>query len=221
MRVAVCFSGLPRLNAHRALLAWHRMITRYQADVFVHTWLTGDEDRHWIDRRVAGEFKPKLLKYEPMRALDVSMFTERIWPTADAYRMLSGFTSINESIALATNYAAHLGFVYDFVIRARFDVEIDHLDLEPVDGVVVPDDPDKLGLVFTYRGERTWGINDLVAYGKQQMMQLYAVTNQHMLSLYRDEGVDVCPEIFLAASLKKQRVPVDFRPIPHRIVRTS
>ena len=221
MRVAVCFSGLPRLHAHNAILAWHRIISKYSADVFIHTWINTDQHNS-IDNRLAGEFKPKILKYEPLRKLNVDMFTDRIWPTADAYRMLSGFIGIRESIGLAIQYAEHQHFEYDFIIRGRFDVAVDTFELEPVEcnGVVVPDDPDKHGLQFTYRGEQLWGINDLIAYGSSQAMHLYSITDQHMHSLYRDEGVDVCPEIFLTASLKKQQVPIMFQKINHHIVRT-
>jgi hypothetical protein len=216
MKVAISFSGLPRLSAQIAIDNWLKIIDQYHADVFIHTWV---DQNNGLDDKLIPIFKPKILKYEPSRLLDVREFTQRIWPTADAYRMLSGFTSIYESMNLVEKYSQHQNFIYNIVIRARFDVNVENLILEPiVDGIVIPDDPDKHVLKFTYNEKNVWGINDLFAYGPMSLMRAYATTNLHMHQLYR-EGVDVCPEIFLTANLMKQQIPIIFKPISQYIVR--
>ena len=212
--VAICFSGLPRLSAQKAINSWLKIVKQYKANVFVHTWLENENDRDWIEDRIIPIFKPKMFKYEPFRNFDVSSFTERHWPTVNPYRMMSGFTSVNESIALATSFKK-----YDFIVRARFDVEIDELLLSNTEGVTVHDDKDKHILKFNYRNREYFGINDLVAYGSDEMMRLYARTNQNMYDLYHYECVDVCPEIFLTSNLIKEGVDINFQNIPHRIVR--
>ena len=221
MRVAVCFSGLPRLDAWSAITSWQRFISANQADVFVHTWCDDTNQYQSLMTRMNGQLAPRAVIMEPSVDLPVAQYTERIWPTASPYRMLSGFTSIHRCFDLAQSWANHTSTTWDYVVRARFDVEIEPFELQPAFGVVVHDDPDKLILKFTYRGQPMWGINDLVAYGAPDAMAAYARTDELMPSLYADEGVDVCPEIFLTASLTRQNTPITFRQMPNRIVRAQ
>lgn len=218
-RVAICFSGLPRLTHIMTTVRWQQYIKKYNADVFIHTWiLDQDTQKNTVDKLVS-YFNPKVIKLESSRTYPLDQYSQRIWPTVIPYNVFSAYASIYESMKLANNYAFLQKFEYDYVIRARFDVLVDNLNLEPVEGIAVPDDPDKHGLKFKYRGIDLFGINDLVAYGNQKYMTLYSNVIKHMQDLYHGEGVDMCSELFLTSNLIRQNVPIVFRPFKTTIIR--
>ena len=86
-------------------------------------------------------------------------------------------------------------------------------------GVAVPDDPDKKVLKFNFMNQDLWGISDLVAYGSQKSMTLYANTIKNLSQLYHNEGISMCAEMLLTANLVKQNVNIDFRPYTAAIIR--
>jgi hypothetical protein len=108
---------------------------------------------------------------------------------------------------------------YDLVIRGRLDWYAKDLVLAAFNGVVIPYDTDKIPLIFQYSGINMHGVNDHFAYGPPDAMDRYVRTIDEIPILYRDEGVDYCPENFLAASLVKQGVPVMLQHMEHKLIR--
>lgn len=218
-RVAICFSGLPRLTHIMPTTRWQQYIKKYNADVFIHSWILDNESRKDNVDRITSLFNPKIMKLEKSRVYPLEHYNQRIWSTVIPYNVFSAYASIYECMKLVNNYSALNNFNYDYVIRARFDVAVDNLNLEPVEGVAVPDDPDKHCLKFNYRGLELFGINDLVAYGNQHFMTLYSNVFENIHNLYHGEGVDMCSELFLTSNLVRQQVPIVFRQFKTNIVR--
>lgn len=219
MRVAICFSGLPRLSHLMTIKRWQHWIKNYNADVFIHSWAPEEIDKKDTIGRIVSYFSPKIFKLEESRVYPLNEYAQRIWPTVIPYNVFSAYASIYECMELVNNYSNSNSFEYDFVVRARFDVLVDNLNLEPVEGVAVPDDPDKHCLKFRYREFDLFGINDLVAYGSQKNMTLYSNVLNYMQDLYHGEGVDMCSELLLTSNLVRQGVPVSFRGMRTTIVR--
>lgn len=219
MKVAICFSGLTRLSHSMTIKRWQHYIKNYNADVFIHSWASEEIHRKDTVGKVVSYFSPKIFKLEKPREYPLHEYANRIWPTVIPYNVFSAYASIYECMELVNNYSAVNNIEYDYVIRARFDVLVDNLNLEPVEGVAVPDDPDKHCLKFKYRNIDLFGINDLVAYGSQKSMTLYSNVLNHISDLYHGEGVDMCSELFLTSNLLRQEVPVSFRAMRTTIVR--
>lgn len=218
-KVAICFSGLPRFTHVMPSVRWQQYIRKFNADVFVHTWILDDESRKDTVGKINSYFNPKVLKLEKSRNYPLDQFSQRVWSTVIPYNVFSAYASIYECMKLVNNFSYLNNFQYDFVIRARFDVLVDNLNLEPVIGVAVPDDPDKHCLKFNYRGQDLFGINDLAAYGNQHFMTLYSNVFENLHNLYHGENVDMCSELFLTSNLVRQNVPIVFRPFKTAIIR--
>lgn len=219
-RVAISFSGLPRLFFEQTWIRWQSIIKRYDADVFIHCWTDGKDQDDIFDRLV-GIYDPKIIKFEQSRHFPLHEYQERIWPTVIPYNVFSAYASIHESMRLVNEYSKQNDIRYDHVIRARHDVLVDNLDLIPLDdrSVGVPDDPDKFVLKFKYRDQDLWGINDLLAYGSQDSMTVYADVINQISQLYHGEGVDMCSELLLTSHLIKSGMRIDFKPMRTRIIR--
>lgn len=205
VRVALCFSGLPRFvfETHRY---WkHCLLDVYKPDVFIHTWQTTefDPNNFW------SLYNPRVLTWETPKQYDVSLYKERIW----AYRtvpqnQVAQYTGIKRAIQSALEYQNALGFEYDVIIRARFDWFLAHVDLELNSCVNVAHTPGLNGHRFKFMGEEHLGISDQFAYGSAKTMAVYSQLVDNMPLLYTDYGVDFCGELFLKSHLLLNNIEV-------------
>jgi hypothetical protein len=205
VRVALCFSGLPRFvrETHRY---WKRcLLDVYQPDVFIHTWqnLDFDPNNFW------SLYQPKILSWEQPKKYDVSLYTDRIW----AYRtvpqnQLAQYTGIQKAIGLALDYQTNFGFEYDVIIRARFDWFLQTVELELNNAVNVAHTPGLSGHRFQFLDQEYLGISDQFAYGSSTTMKTYAQLVDWLPTLYQDYKVDFCGELFLKSHLLLHNIPV-------------
>ena len=187
MQVAVSFSGLPRLVT-RGLYSWEGLITRYNADVFMHLWDTGDGQA----QQLVEVFKPVKWAINPVKQFDTSAYTERLQYSNPA-NVLSMWTSISASIDLVMSHNRS----YDVIVRARSDVEFDQFKFLNSHGVVIPGKPSE---VYEYQGNRYPGWHDMIAYGDPESMQTYASTLHAIPEIYA-EGSPFFSEFFLSTHL--------------------
>ncbi len=205
-RVAVCFAGLPRLN-RSTVAKWQQFISKYNADVFVHTWQENNAVRSQIVKNIAESFEPKQLLIEPTKQFNTARFNERIWPHRSQPRnVISMWYSIKRSIELALDWEQ-----YDIVCRARFDWWCEHIEIEINDGLTVPDDPGLSGHHFRYKGDHYIAHNDQFGYGPVDVMQAYSTTFDRIPWLYSDDGVDFCSELFLTANMISYNIPITYQ----------
>lgn len=204
MKVAVSFSGLPR-NIDRALYSWQKLIHQYNADVFIHTW----DDNNYSGQQLCEIFKPVLSIIDQPIELDISKYKERLIHS-DPYSVLSMWTSINKSINLTTSY-----YCYDLIIRGRFDVAFNNLELIFSDGIKIPGKPPE---IYNYNGDKYNGWHDMIAYGDQDSMKLYCQTLNYIPKLY-DVGGPFFSEYFLSTTLKILNVNVMHQNIWADIIR--
>ena len=214
MKVAIAISGLPRLYPI-SVASWGRIMGAYDPDVYIHTWTEPGADKIYLRSQLEWIFKTSSIEIDDPPEIDTTLYPDRHWPYTDVYRSQSMWRSIWN----AHNMVAASGKEYDIIIRGRMDFHVHKLELVEFDGVIVPYCPFKIDLRFTYKGFAMHGLNDHLAYGNMHYMNLYANTLNEMLSIYRDDGVDYCPENLLAASLVKQGVPVMMQSMQHNLIR--
>ena len=215
MKIAIALSGLARLYPISAA-SWARIIGRYEPDIYIHSWCNNDEEEHYLRSQLGWIFKPTQTQLDRPPAIDVDQFPDRHWPYINVDRSLIMW----QSIVAAHNMVNSSGIKYDIVIRGRMDLHIHRLDIMHFDGVVIPYDRDKEPLKFEYKGMNLHGFNDHFAYGPPLYMDQYAKTLEEIPVLYANEGVDYCPENFLAANLVKQGVPVMLQHLEHCLIRS-
>ena len=212
-KIAVCFSGLPRLIP-AATERWMHFLSNNDADVFVHTWLMPGNDRTKIAKDITDRFKPKLLKIEPPRKINLDLYkdSDRIWPyRSEPKNVLSMWASTADSIGLSDSWSGSRGMAYDIVIRARFDWWCEDLILENNPGLTVPDSPGLYGHRFTYQGNGYVAHNDQFGYGDPDVMRDYAKTFERIPRLFALDGVDFCSELLLTASILSQGIQVNYQ----------
>ena len=215
MKIALALSGLPRLYPIAAA-SWGRIMGKYSPDVYIHTWSSdnADFDANTV-HQLNWTFEPCAFKIDALPEIDTTMYPDRHWPCIDVYRSISMWHGIQRAHQLIKES----GTEYDLIIRGRLDWYVRDLILMAYDGIVIPYDSDKIPLIFQYAGSSIHGINDHFAYGSSINMDRYVQTINEIPILYQQEGVDYCPENFLAASLIKQDVPVMLQHMEHKLIR--
>jgi hypothetical protein len=214
MKIALALSGLTRIHAISAA-SWGRIIGKYQPDVYIHSWCL-PADMSVIYDQLGWVFKPKQILLEEPISIDTAPYPDRHWPYINVDRSLSMWHSICRAYSMVIEHDVN----YDIIIRGRMDWHVHSLDLIDHDGIVLPYDRDKIPLKFNYNGNNMHGLNDHFAYGSPKWMKCYTNTLALIPQLYSQEGVDYCPENFLAASLAKQHVPVMLQNLEHCLIRS-
>lgn len=222
MRVALCFSGQPRYLMQTYPYWRNCIIDRYSADVFVHTWKTPLDPAHnqWVSDTVVSLYNPVSFQFETPVEFDVSSYTDRIWPfriTPSA--QFSQFTGVQRSQQLRHRHEAAQGFVYDVVVRARFDWYLKRVDFEKNNCVNTARTPTLDGHRFLWRDQQLVGISDQFAYGSSEIMTTYGDMVDNIYNLYHNERVDFCGELFLRAHLAYHNLPIKEHHFDNGIVR--
>jgi len=215
MKIALALSGLPRIFPISAA-SWGRICGKYSPDVYIHTWEDPYSPTEALRNQLGWVFKSHEICIEPIPNIDITPYPDRHWPYINVDRSLSMWTGISRAHAMVTNS----GIQYDIIIRGRMDFHVHALEIVDFPGVVLPYDTDKLPLKFSYRGVEMHGFNDHFAYGPPEFMHKYVSTLEEIPILYRDDGVDYCPENFLAANLYKKNVPVMLQQLEHCLIRS-
>jgi len=119
MKIALCLSGQPRSLQEGFHYHSRNLIEEYDVDVFVHSWNSD------YNGKVLRLYKPKLYKFDDYmfgKEHDIKYEYEGgkhdAWPPKNA---LHGFYSIYHANKLKSEYEKQNGFVYDWVVRSRFD----------------------------------------------------------------------------------------------------
>jgi hypothetical protein len=212
-KIAICFAGLPRLTPDTEI-TWQRFIDRFEADVFVHTWLVSPNTTETVNRQIVKVLNPKLLITEPAKSFNIARYNSRIYPhRSEPQNVLSMWYSIKESINLCLNYNKEKQINYDIICRTRMDWWCSNLELidDINDTITVPDDPGLSGHRFKYRNIQYTAHNDQFGYGKPNLMSMYATTFDHIPFLYTDEIVDFCSELFLTSNLISYNIPITYQ----------
>ena len=211
-KIAICFAGLPRIKSETEI-TWRKFIERYDADVFVHTWLLDGISRDQVNKQIVNSLAPTLLLTEQSRKFNTSLYSERIWPhRSEPTNVLSMWYSIKESINLCLTYSNETNIKYDIICRARFDWLCDNLELQQNDNAItVPNDVGLSGHRFKYKGRAYTAHNDQFGYGNPEYMALYADTFNQIPFLYANEYMGFCSELFLTSNLLSHNILIEYQ----------
>lgn len=170
MRVALCLSGRPR--SYREGYEYHKrnLLDYHDVDVFIHSWEDVDDDAfQFIDYN----YDPVAISLSPTfddKAFDKYPIDNPGWPPKNAIHMMYSVFKANE---LKRINELTKGFVYDIVVRSRFDFALNRqIDFTVEPGkVYVPNDYIKGRIAPN-------GIicNDQFAIGDSPTMDLYSNT---------------------------------------------
>jgi len=222
MKVALCFSGLPRF-VEQTYQYWLRsLIKPYNPDVFIHTWEWSDKwnPNHNIADQLQSLYNPIVVQIESTKTFDTSIYTDRVWPhRTTPQTVLSQWYSIGQSIKHKSDYETRMGFKYDIVVRCRFDWYLKEIILENNSMVNVALTPTLSGHRFTYDGQIYVGINDQFGYASSDIMNVYGRLFDNIPSLYSNHGVDFCSELLLKGHLVENNIEVNEIPLENGIVR--
>ena len=208
VKIAICFAGLPRFIPE-SIASWNNFIRKYNADVFVHTWINNDFMRYETCKKITEAVSPKLIIADIPKHFNTAIYQNRIWAyRSEPANVLSMWYSINQSInASFLNYSN-----YDIICRARLDWWCQNLELiETEFKITVPNDPGLSSHHFKYNNIPYVAHNDQFAYGSPILMKKYANTFNKIPMLYTKHGVDFCSELFLTANLISEKVEVQYQ----------
>ena len=202
MKTAICISGQPR-NVHLAFPTINATLLEPNSpDVFIHLWLNkedldkphfnswGDSVRT-IDNDIIGnifkKYNPKKIKIE--NQIDFPQFNKY---NLSPYQknMVSMLYSMKQSNNLKKDYELENNFLYDAVIRSRFDlaleetIKINSLDLD-----------DKVYCLKDCHYHN--GVNDQFAVGNSKNMDIFNSTYDNLdefLSTFKQYTSYACGE---------------------------
>lgn len=201
MKVALCFSGLPRYVIQTWSYWKQSVLDVYMPDVFVHTWCDSDQSET-LKSQLFSLYAPVSCVVSPPQPQDVSIYKERIWPHRTTPEgVLSQWFSVKHSLQQRKQHELLKGFTYDVVIRARFDWYLQKVDLEINDAWNIAHTPTLAGHKFKFRGQLLVGVNDQFGYGSSHTADVVSELFDQIPHLYQNEQVDFCSELFLKAHL--------------------
>lgn len=219
MKIALCFSGLPRMIEQTCLYWKESIIDRYDTDVFIHTWKQDIYTRNMIESM----YHPMLLAIQTPKKFNTSIYTDRVWPHRTTPEgVLSQWCSVNISMQYWPFWSIfHLHSNYDIIVRARFDWYLESIKFEINDCVNVANTPGLSGHKFIYEGQEHLGISDQFAYGNPIVMNTYSKLFDNIPHLYQDKKVDFCSELLLKAHLLENNIGVKEHKLKNGITRNT
>lgn len=190
MKVAICFSGQVRFFKKSFDLIKKNLLDIYKPDVFIHTWYScAYEDKQFESTNCKisqGAYKIQdivecIKLYAPVSTLieEPKRFFSFGYNTLEN-NLCSMLCSIHNSNDLKSNNELILGQKYDWVVRMRFDwALVQPLNLEQLDNtfVYIPD------YISTTSNPNNPHVNDQLAIGSSQNMDIYAESYKNYLTL--------------------------------------
>ena len=141
MRIAICISGQPRY-LEEGYYFINKYFNNYNVDFFIHTWWEdsyidnvfmftntkrdGLYDKNTI-KKIYKYYNPKKIIVEPQKIFELS--NEVNYGGLHPLSVYSMFYSMKCSNELKKTYEQENNFKYDLVIRSRFDIVINHFNL--------------------------------------------------------------------------------------------
>ncbi len=223
MKVALCFSGLPRNIQDTYVSIYENLIKPNNIeDVFMHVWECEDgtnignkwesciydrSDRAFMLEKYASkgwlEETQESFKNSPNYLSDDLLDKYVVSKNTTRSDKLCQFYSLFQSVKLISEYQKKHGFVYDMIIKLRFDL----MFFSPI----IVEDLDQRVLhvsdFMTNIGTRSM-VNDWFAIGNYDNIQKYAEIWNNITMLL-DQGIKFHPEELIAGNLKNYGIEID------------
>lgn len=196
MKIALCLSGQPRCFRAGYEYLKRNLLDHHDVDIFWHSWLIEDE----LKQEVESLYKPIETIYTPTfndnSFIKYNRTTHPQFPAKNTVHMLY---SVFKSILLKQEYELRNGFVYDIVIKSRFDYALNRQ---------LPFDQVKQNKIYVPNCHVKGNIppngiacNDQFAFGQSDAMNLYGMSFLNVDRAY-NFGMPISGEDVLSANLQ-------------------
>jgi len=146
MKIALCLSGQPRYLNEGFEQIYKNILSKHSVDVFAHTWwddgmgskkmILSDKlsyDRNYIWKKNTIElikeyYSPIYFLYEPQIFFETYLNVD--YELCTPMNVHSMFYSLQKSNELKKKYELKNNFIYDAVIRCRFDLSINKFEID-------------------------------------------------------------------------------------------
>jgi hypothetical protein len=220
MKVALCLSGQARfLETCYYESMKPNLIDDLNPDVFIHTWDTstmvgqhfksggggimGDKIPSNLMETVVNLYQPKKYIIEPQKYFESDKWSSRLMWGIKSDHLCSMFYSIHESNKLKKQYEYENNFIYDWVIRIRFDMAIPSgpLNLNELNNNHL--------WVATGCFDNVNGYLDSLGYSSSQIMDIYSDTFNHIDYIAdNNPNMGICGEYVLRKHIDKNNILV-------------
>jgi hypothetical protein len=145
MKIALCLSGQPRYIDDGYNGIYKNILSKYSPDIFIHTWwndsmknkkmdlpssLSSDRTYYWKDDTldlIESRYSPKVFFHQPQ--IEFETYSNVNYELCRPSNVHSMFYSIEQSNEIKKKYEIKNNFVYDAVIRCRFDTQFNKFDI--------------------------------------------------------------------------------------------
>lgn len=191
IKIAACISGQPRSFEKGYEYIYENLLSKYNVDVFFHTWFKEDTDYDKLKEL----YQPKDFLIELPLVDTFENYTRIPSPKFPAYFTVSAYYSIYRASRLREEQEINSNFKYDWVVKLRFDYALNGIPDFSLDNtkLYVPN--------CRMVPERDF-CNDQFAFGSSSTMTKYCSTYPNLDTFYND-GVVMIGEDMLQATLRK------------------
>lgn len=189
MKVAICISGQPRHYEIGYISLKNAILDKYDCDIFIHMWWdvsgniytrSGFAERRELNENpiykdipegISSLYEPKLFIHEPQKQFNLNEKEFRVSAFITPFMLYSQKYSIKQANDLKSEYEKD--FKYDWVIRTRFDLDMDlmDLDLSKYDSKYIFVNS---VIGFVPKTDSNYGIDDCLAVGSSKNMDIYS-----------------------------------------------
>lgn len=191
MKKAISFSGQSRFVKEGYETFRKNLIGFEEYDIFVHTW-EGE-----LNKDVLEIYKPKKYIIEPQRQVVPSTVKEY---SEAAFVHFSMFYTMMESLNLKSDYESKNNFVYDLVIRTRFDIgletRLDPTNFDLREGIYSPDVCGNAQV-----------ISDWFNFGNSKDMDVYKEIYPNIVEFHKQGVMITSGEELITHMLKIKNIP--------------
>lgn len=231
MKIALVISGQPRMVNEAYNNIKLNFLDPYSPDVFIHTWVNPEDfskstKNSWgsgnftYDQNIVGniysKYLPKKSYFE--NQIDLTSSLPKSLNKKYHFNMASMLYSMDKANSLKTSYEIENNFIYDCVIRYRFDLNI--FCKEPIK----LNELDLSNTIYCLNDCSHYnGVNDQFAIGNSKNIDIFSSSYKNIKEFsknYKNHCQLVCGEtiVYYSTWLKNQ-ITLDYIPYDYTLLR--
>lgn len=220
MKVAVCISGQPRHYELGFESLNNAVLSKYDCDIYIHTWWDDKggnysrsgfaNSREMFESPKASDlprgidilYQPEVLTIEPQKNFVIKDKDVYKSPFVTPFNLYSQKYSIMRANELIKGE-------YDWVIRARFDLDLDLMDLDfskyDKNHIYV-----NSTIGFQPKTDSNYGVDDCFAIGAQDIMNTYSECYNHLDYYFYEQKQKIACEHITYHHLAENNIDIHY-----------
>jgi hypothetical protein len=222
MKIALLFAGQPRYLDEGYELLYDKILSKYDADCFVHTWwdeeLSGKKlefyptltyNRTYFYKKnvletIMSLYKPKAMMYQKQKDFKIFPANYGLGNAISPYSQAFSVMKVNE---LKNQYSTSSNTSYDLVIRCRFDCDLIKFNINLEEYIETPFIHTKVGF---HSQDNYEYITDQFAISSSNVMDIYC-NLYNKIEKYYNEGIadtkhSMTPENLITYHLNSENI---------------